>query len=252
VTNRSHASDPPVEFEPFLEWLKLRTERAWWKWPEPTLRSFKREGVGGKAWRPRTRWLDGLTDAQIDAIEDRYGLRFPGDYRMFLRKLHAPDRLMFRAYFKGNSLVAGESPSFFNWLQDHRPIADALNWPLEGLVFDFAHNKLWFEEWGSRPLDETDARRRIAELLRAAPPLVPVWSHRYLVEADCPRGYVVLSVWQSDIIVYAGDLRGLLLADLREVLAGRPELMLVPAGLVSESDYNAAAQIPFWSRFLVR
>lgn len=239
---------PPEELHSFLQWLRIRSERAWERWPEPTLQVFELHGAGGCAWRPGSRWLGGLTEAQIEAAEQKYGLTFPEDYRVFLRTLHALDRSMFHAGFaEGDLLVEGECPAFYNWLVDDEAIAGALEWPLEGLVFDAVRSDLWFDDWGPRPSDEPEARHRLAGVLRSAPRLVPVLGHRYLVEADCPRGHVVLSVYQSDIIVYARDLRTLLLKELAELLD-------VPDAARAAYDHEpyrrAARQIPFWGRFL--
>ncbi|MDI1447900.1 SMI1/KNR4 family protein [Polyangium sp. 6x1] len=240
-------STPPVDLDPFLEWVRVRSERAWAAWPQPSLETFKRARVGGCAWWPGTRWLGGLTDAQIAAAERKYGLHFPGDYRTFLRSLHAPDRHMFHAGFADETLVEDEAPSFFNWLADDEQIADAIEWPLEGLVFDVLNNSLWRDAWGPHPSDEAEARHRLADVLGRAPCLVPVVGHRYLVEADTPRGYLVLSVYQSDIIIYARDVRTLLLAELADLLE-------VPhprgAGSVTEAEWKAAKRIPFWGEFV--
>ena len=214
---------------------------------EPTILDFQRLGVGGSAWMPGTRWLSGLTDSEIDGVERQWGLRFTDDSRLFLRKMHAPDRLMFEAYYQGNTRVEGAAPSFFNWLEDCDAIRAALRRPAEGLAFDFAHNDLWFDEWGSRPSDEEEAALRFEALTKAAPQLVPVLGHRYIVEADVPNGYVVLSVHQSDIIVYASNLRDLLLSDLGK-LVGQPDGRR--PGSVSEVEYRAAMRIPFWGRFI--
>lgn len=242
-----NTSTPPVDLGPFLEWVRVRSERAWATWPQPSLEAFKRAGVGGCAWWPGTRWLGGLTDARIAAAERSHELRFPADYRTFLRNLHAPDRDMFRARFEGETLVEEQAPSFFNWLVDDERIAEAIEWPLEGLVFDVVNNNLWRDEWGPHPSDEAEARHRLAKVLGSAPRLVPVVGHRYLVEADTSRGYVALSVYQSDIIVYAGDLRTLLLAELADVL----EVSHPPdAGSVTEAEWQAAKRIPFWGDFV--
>src|SRR5215831_2789409 len=165
-----NASTAPVDLDLFLDWLRARTERAWSTWPEPSLRTWPHD-TGGNDWLRGTRWLGGLTDVQINAIERKYSLHFPSEYRVFLRKLHAPDRPMFMAYFEGNSLVEGQEPSFYNWLSDDQAIARALDWPLEGLLFAFEHNNFWFDEWGPRPTNVNEGQRRIAQLVHAAPRL---------------------------------------------------------------------------------
>jgi hypothetical protein len=36
----------------------------------------------GLGWQPGTRWRGGMTDAEVAQAEERYGVRFPPDYRL--------------------------------------------------------------------------------------------------------------------------------------------------------------------------
>jgi hypothetical protein len=56
-----------------------QTERIW---ADPYL---------GLGWQPGTRWRGGMTEAEVAQVEDRYGLTFPSDYRLFLQTLHTTD-----------------------------------------------------------------------------------------------------------------------------------------------------------------
>jgi hypothetical protein len=55
-------------------------------------------------------------------------------------------------------------------------------------------------------------------LVDAAPQLIPVIGHRYLLAEPCAAGNPVLSVYQSDLVVYGEDLRDFLLHDLADNL----------------------------------
>jgi hypothetical protein len=73
-------------------------------------------------------------------------------------------------------------------------------------VFDIEHNHYWHPLFGRRPDRLSDAVEVALRLVEAAPPLVPVYSHRFLTTHRTGRR-PVLSVWQaSDSIIYGHDL----------------------------------------------
>lgn len=115
--------DIPKGFTPqFLDWFRERTEVAW---PAHVSRTYERPGAVGfssEDWqRSGTRWLGGLTDEQISDVERRWSLRFPPDYRLFLRQLHGVEWVHEGDYY--SDLVTGRPvqtprPTFYNWLTD--------------------------------------------------------------------------------------------------------------------------------------
>lgn len=231
-------SPPPGLSVDFLEWLRVETERAWSSVTERTLDDHRRSGVGGTSWRRGTRWTGGLTDSEIESIAGHYDLAFPQEHRHFLRALHSTTPRMAGATFADDgTLQAVERPGFYDWVRDEHAINERLAWPLEGIVFDVEHNNLWLDSWGRRP-NTADAREaRIAELVRAAPRLVPVFGHRYVLAVE---PHVVLSVYQSDVIVYGASVRDYLLAEL--------------APLIGEHARGPAkvnvSHVPFWGELI--
>ncbi len=232
----------PPEFDAtFLDWFRERTEALWASLPsqtlKKTLKQFVRAGVGGSTFQRDTQWTDGLSDDEIAQIERRWALRFPPDYRLFVQRLHVPDRpllgagfayrreeneprtVLARAYWdEEQDLVLGEEPSFYNWLTDVHELEGAVSWLVEGLEFDVEENDLWEPGWGPRPATAEERRARIRELVEAAPKLIPVIGHRYLLPEPCAAENPVLSVYQSDIVVYGEDLRDFLLHTLGDWL----------------------------------
>src|SRR5207244_3545588 len=76
----------------------------------------------------------GLTDAEVEAAEVRYGFRFPPDLRAFLQA----------------GLPRGDR--FPNWRTgDEVALRDWLDLPRQSVLFDVEHNGFWLEEWGPRP-----------------------------------------------------------------------------------------------------
>ena len=134
-------------------------------------------------------FLDGLTDAEIETIESKYGFRFPPDLRDFLQ----------------TALPTGSS--FLDWRSaTDSDIRKRLTWPLDGILFDVENNVFWLPEWGVKP-ETADQRRLIVEqAVDRAPRLIPIYSHRYMPDRPHESGNPVFSVYQTDIIYYGFDL----------------------------------------------
>ncbi|PCC68993.1 hypothetical protein SAMN02745121_05674 [Nannocystis exedens] len=221
--------------EPFLRWLGAATEETWRRVAEPTLADYEENGAGGCHWRRGTRWTGGLSDAEVERIEQRHEVRFPADHRLFLRVLHATEPWMQGAGFGADDrMVPYEAPGFYHWQRDEAAIRAAFAGVIDGLVFDVEENALWRDSWGPRPGDADERRARVAALVGRAPRLLPIYGHRYVL-AEGPT--LVLSVWQSDIIVYGRDLRDYLLHELIDVEHERP------------APVDTAA-IPFWGELI--
>lgn len=132
---------------------------------------------------------DGLTEAELDAIEARYGFSFAADHRALLRA----------------SLPLGRG--WPDWRDgDRDELADRLRRPVEGVLFDVEEDIYWHPSWGERPSPTANAVRVARRALATAPQLVPVYGHRYLPGLPGDSGHPVLSVMQTDVIVYARDL----------------------------------------------
>jgi len=131
----------------------------------------------------------GLSDEEFAHIEASLSLEFPPDLRDLL----------------GCGLPAGRK--FPDW---RRGPADRLRWilagPSEGIAFDASANHFWLPEWGPRPDDVKHAVALAMSEVAKAPPLVPVYSHRYIPSEPEEEGNPVFSVVQTDIIVYGNDL----------------------------------------------
>jgi hypothetical protein len=94
----------------------------------------------------------GLTDAEVEAAEARYGFRFPPDLRAFLQA----------------GLPRGGD--FPDWRDgDQAALRGWLDLPRRGILFDVEHNGFWLDEWGPRPPSLEEAQRVAGELVAAAP-----------------------------------------------------------------------------------
>jgi hypothetical protein len=217
----------------FLAWLRLASEAAW---RNHVPSDFNAAGVGGLDWKSGTRWRGGMTDAEISAAETRYGLTFPPDYRLFLATLHTPDPPMIGAHYEDSGLVPTSGRKFPDWTGRSEPIESALVWPVEGLVSSIDHDESWHDSWGPRPRGRKQRGRLVRELVAAGPQLVPVFGHRYLAGPGDRAGNPVLSIYGSDVIVYAPGLRAYLPS----------ELGLSPPSTPGYESAGTEEPIPFW------
>jgi hypothetical protein len=234
---------PPRFDVEFLEWLRQRTEDAWARYQTRSFESYVAAGVGGAGWVTGTRWLPGLSDAEINSVERGWSVRFPPDYRLFLRHLHSVDRLTAGArYTDATHMIPIRKPSFYNWLTDIDDLRDAFQSPLEGMMFDIERNSFWLPAWGETPTT-AEARAAVArEQVRTAPRLIPIIGHRYLLAEPCQAGNPVLSIHQTDGIVYGANLRQYLLFEFASLLG----IERGSAGRVADELTVPLESIPLW------
>lgn len=163
----------------------------------------------------RALWTDGYTADELDAAQERYGLRFPPDLVELLLDRRPVDG--------------------WDWRADEVGIRRALEHPLGGLLFDLENNDLWWPEWGERPASAKERAEVVTTIVNAAPRLIPLIAHRYIPEEPHEAGNPVFSVMQSDVIYYG--------ADLAEYFANE---------FGGTYHVGPARRIPFWSELVER
>ncbi|HEX8834106.1 MAG TPA: hypothetical protein VF719_07890 [Abditibacteriaceae bacterium] len=138
---------------------------------------------------------DGLSAAEIEAVESKFNFVFPPDLKMFLQTALPV------------SIPTDQWDCFPNWRSgDESQLWDRLNWPYEGMCFDIKNNVFWMDDWGVRPSSDEEACAIAREKVIQAPTLIPIFSHRYMAATPCLEGNPVYSVVQTDIIYYGLDL----------------------------------------------
>ena len=123
----------------------------------------------------------GLTDEEVGAVQHKFSLQFPPDLRLLLQ--HALPVQDTRSVPEN---VIRSPWAFVSWREGlrsktvEREILERLAWPLDGMLFDVEHNRLWLRQWGERP-DTPEERRVAVEAAYARyPRLIPIFSHRYI------------------------------------------------------------------------
>ena len=178
----------------------------------------------------------GLTGAEFARIERDYGFEFADDHRAFLAAglpLKTPE-----PYERRNPWP--------DWRDgDPGDLRKMLDWPVEGALFDVQYDDLWHPSWGQRPADMSTALSAARRHLARAPKMIPVWGHRYLPAGRGTYGYPVLSIWQTDIIIYGTDLANYIASEFFR----RPSV--IRDWTPPPPDRTAPPMVPFWSDFLL-
>jgi hypothetical protein len=150
------------------------------------------------------RVASGLTDSEITSIQSKYEFIFPPDLRCLLQHslpVYEPEP---------NNAIPRPKSSLQRWI-DWRHGAEEtirlhLTWPLRSIGHDIECNGFWHDEWGIRPPDPLEARSIAEQHILTAPPLIPVYGHRYLAGVPILSGNPIYSIWYTDIIRYGDDL----------------------------------------------
>jgi hypothetical protein len=130
----------------------------------------------------------GLSDEEVDDVEETFRIRFPPDLRELL----------------GVGVPRGRG--FPDWRGGGEALRSQLGWPIEGILFDVSHG-LWFDSWGREPASTDERMARAKRHLEEGPGLIPIYLHRYIPSQPYVRGNPVFSMWQSDIVLFGRDLR---------------------------------------------
>jgi len=177
-----------------------------------------------------------LTDAEFDHIEQTFGFEFADDHRAFL-SAGLPVNVPFEP--EPGVYYAWERP-WPEWRDgDPGSIRKRLDWPVDGVLFDVEHNRVWHDTWGGRPAGRDEALETARLKLAQVPQLVPVYGHRFLPAGRGAFGQPVMSVWQTDIIYYGIDL----VDYIHQEFGGQ--------GLDrTDKNWNPTATVAFWRDFL--
>ncbi len=153
--------------------------------PNRTIAQLKSAGVV---------FAEGLSDAEIQQLEERFEVAFPPDLKAFYQTALP----ISSGFVQWRAALNSEAAA--------RTVQRRFDWPWEGLVFDLQHNTFWHPDWGPEPatLDEKKATAR--QFYLTYPQLIPLYSHCYLPARPHAAGNPVFSVYQMDIIYYGVDL----------------------------------------------
>ena len=132
----------------------------------------------------------GLSDGQIARIGEVFDARVPDELALFL------------------GAGVPSSPKWARWADGAEAVLDSTReWIDRAFAFDIEHGEYWHPLLGDRPESLDDAIHQALEVVRAAPPLIPIYAHRFITTHNRRGPRAVLSVWQAvDSIFYGNDL----------------------------------------------
>lgn len=249
-----------LNYSDFLHWLKDHTENHWNQDPQLPLgqRTCPQWACGAK-------WI-GMTDKQIDQVQQKYSITFTPEHREFLRIMHTVDRKARDYVYLGKEKGEFHERSFFrNWLEDDEEIKTRLTAAYDWMIEDVRNgNGLWLKSWGQQPSDPEERVRVFSSILAKAPQLVPVTSHRYQVTGPSFEQRPVLSTIGFDIVWYGGNFRHYLWNELQPYLDiwilnedhGEPEIWdpqvkEMYTDCFEYYDETKLPAIPFWRSLVV-
>ncbi len=173
----------------------------------------------------KVKFEHGLSDEEVQQIENKFNLKFPPDLQEFLQK------------------ELPVSNDFVNWRLGLKLKSEAiaihkkLDWPFDGIAFDIEKNEFWIEEWGEK---STDSNENIAIAKRhymTYPKMIPIRSHRYIPSKPHKSGNPVFSIYQTDIIYYGYDLAHYLTHEFRFELSDKFSVIDKPRHIKFWSDF---------------
>lgn len=130
----------------------------------------------------------GLTNPEIEYLENRFNFCFPPDLRAFLRT-GLP-------FWNSPRWRSGSDLDIQEWFDS----------PLKNVLIDVERNDFWLPEWGQRPKKLSEAMEIASLKVREAPKLIPILAGRFIPDSPHESGNPVFSVHQTDIIYYGFDL----------------------------------------------
>jgi hypothetical protein len=177
----------------FLSEFKRKTEEIW---REKSLNPR----IFGFQFQPGTYWLPGLSDEQIQAYENEVCIRFPLDFKAFLRMMNGTDLPTINIY--GSS----DEPS--------REWVGVYAYPRD---LESVRRRILETNENRDALRATLAKEGFA--LSATAKFMPIYAHRCVVCDDAHEDSSVLSIWDTeDAIVYGYTLQEYLEREFLEKL----------------------------------
>jgi hypothetical protein len=167
----------------FFAWLKKMSERVW-----ANVEAV--EGVFGFQTQKETKWLEGLTEEEINEYESELGFTFPEIYKFFLSYMNGTDKPAVN--YCGYSGTAAYASNYYSFPKDLEIVKDKIKWIYEEFT-----------------VGEEDIRRE------KIPHIIPIVGHRFLIADNCAET-PVLSIHGRDAVLYAPSLQSFLIADIFE------------------------------------
>jgi hypothetical protein len=163
----------------------------------------------------------GLTHDTIAKIEKLYEIRFPDSLRTF--------------YQTALPISVGDTefPRWDDFSQENiNLIRERIHAPYRWLMLAIINHPYWLSSWGERPLTFEDIEKRVGELFKNAPTLLPIYSHRYIPVMEGIEDPPIISSVGQDTVYYGHTLE---------------EYLKIEFLNDHVQSFDCVQRIPFWS-----
>jgi hypothetical protein len=124
--------------------------------------------------------------------------------------LHTIDSKLFAIDEEGDTRPV----TFFHDWEDDEAIFYRLNAPYKWILEDVLKKTFWLDSWGEKPEEKENRIQIFEKWYNAAPKLIPILGHRYVVNAPLFDSFPIVSSLGTDTIVYAWDMLHYLKMDI--------------------------------------
>jgi hypothetical protein len=128
----------------------------------------------------------GLTDEEIAAAEKAYGAPLPPDLKLLLQV----------GFIGNNGKLAEKTAKWPNWRQPLEEHQKAREWLQQAFTFDIKTNHYWTEQFGKKPASTEESVAQALSVMETWPPLMRLFSHRFIPTYPAEPGNPVISMWQ--------------------------------------------------------
>ena len=233
----------PTNTVKFFKWVKKRTEHYWSKEYQDSI-ADKDDVHKCAEWLIDAKWT-GFSEAEIEEVERKYSVKFTREHKLFLQILHSVNRK------QPASELTSERPFFYNWIRDEEEIRAKMNWAFEQILFDVLNNKTWIESWGERPKTQEMIKEVFKKQFDKSSVLLPIYTHRFILNEYEDRPNIILSIWGSDTIIYGKNFRHYLLNEIRGSLnLSKQEQKEVDTIGEREHNNKEYRKLPFWGEII--
>ena len=172
----------------------------------------------------------GLTEEELAAAEEFYGITFPQSLREF-----------YVAGLPVSSDPPDPAPTIrWDWFpvwndfseESAAIIRRQMEWPSKSVLLD-VENGYWVKTWGERPEALEDRLAQCRAVFEQSPKLIPIYVRTYVPQVDGADNPPVISVYGLDTLYYGENLKDYL---LRRFLRERPHEERTPAVTVPVWD----------------
>ncbi len=144
----------------------------------------------------------GMTEQELQAAEDGFGIKFPPDYREFLSRCLPLDHEYRINNWRNN---------FTNWRNTSDKYMENIkwkmyDWTIDGILYTVENLNGWLSSWGEQPNNIEERVELAKSQVKKQPLFIPIDSNRFIAINPCEAGNSVYSIHDIDVMCYGKDI----------------------------------------------